>query len=364
MLIPMILTGLAGLALGIAIMRFMQGQGRSTKEATASADAGQSADAADPPKAGLSGSGLAPSRVALAGAGILVLAAGGIAAYRGLGGVEDTPPATPLVANVLNQPDAKLDDVDTMISRLEARLQKNPNDGEGFRMLGWSFQNTGKPAEAVVAYAKAAKLLPARADVQAGYGEALVAVAGDTVTPEAKGHIDKALQLDPKEPRARFLAALYKAQNGQERTALDEWIALSNSASAEQPWQVDLRQRIEKLATKLGVNVAGRLVPGTAASQAQGAAPSGGPNAAQMAAASALPISQQQSMIDGMVNGLAAKLNANPDDVDGWLKLIRSRVVLKDMARARDDLAMARKTFSSRPAQLGQVNALARELGL
>ncbi len=362
MLIPMILTGLAGLALGIAIMRLVQARGQDASSAATSSEVEQATEPAAVPKEPKAG--IISPRLAFAGAGVLVLAAGGIYAYRSLEGPAETPLALPAGAAAVGQPDAKLDDVDTMISRLEARLQKNPNDGEGFRMLGWSFQSTGKPAEAALAYAKAVKLLPARADVQAGYAEALVSVAGDTVTPEAKGHIDTALRLDPKEPRARFLASLYKAQNGQERAALDEWIALSNSASADVPWQVDLRQRIEKLAAKLGVNVAGRLVSAPSASLTPGMAPLSGPNPAQVAAASSLPLTDQQSMIDGMVNGLAAKLKANPNDAEGWLKLIRSRVVLKDMPQAKADLATARKTFASQPAKLAQVNALASELGL
>ena len=271
----------------------------------------------------------------------------------------DAVSALPAIAPAGGAEAAKLDDVDTMISRLEARLKQNPNDGEGFRMLGWSFQNTGRPAEAVLAYANAVKLLPKRADVQAGYGEALVSVAGDKVTAEAKSHFDEALRLDPKEPRARFFASLYKAQNGNERAALDEWVALSNSATPDQPWQADIRQRIAKLAAKLGVDVSARLT-----SAANPATASDDPTAAQMAAARALPVDQQQSMIDGMVNGLAAKLQSNPDDIDGWLKLLRSRVVLKDTGRAKNDLAMARKTFAKQPAKLSRVNALATELGL
>ena len=69
-------------------------------------------------------------------------------------------------------------------------------------------------------------------------------------------------------------------------------------------------------------------------------------------------------MINGMVDGLATKLQANPDNVDGWVKLIRSRVVLKDMAKAKDDVAMARKAFASKPDKLAQINSLAAELGL
>jgi cytochrome c-type biogenesis protein CcmH len=355
MLIQLLLTGLAGLALGIVIMRLIpswtKGKGA---DANAAVDGDGQLDHAVVDKR----SGITQTQLILVAAAGLAALAVGIIVIK-----PDPSPEAAKLAPAIAQgggPDAaKLDDVDTMISRLEARLKENPTDGEGFRMLGWSFQNTGKSAEAVLAYANAAKLLPKRADVHAGYGEALVAVAGDKVTAEAKSHFDEALRLDPKEPRARFFASLYKAQNGNERAALDEWIALSKSAGPDQPWQADVRQRIARLAEKLGVDVSTRLIP------LPGGAPmAGGPSPAQMAAARTLPVDQQQSMIDGMVNGLAAKLRRNPDDVDGWLKLIRSRVVLKDSAGAERDLAMARKTFAMQPAKLARINTLATELAL
>lgn len=356
MLIQFLLTALAGLVLGVVIMRMIQSRaedGRSTA-AEVAADHKRQAE----PPAGKWWSKLTQTQMILGSSGVLALLAIAIVFFRPAAS-PDTVSALPAMTPAGGAETAKLDDVDTMISRLEAKLKQNPNDGEGFRMLGWSFQNTGKPAEAVLAYANAVKLLPKRADVQAGYGEALVSVAGDKVTAEAKSHFDEALRLDPKEPRARFFASLYKAQNGNERAAFDEWIALSNSSAPDLPWQADIRQRIGKLAAKLGVDVSARMTPA-----ANPAAVAGGPSPEQMAAARTLPVDQQQSMIDGMVNGLAAKLQSNPDDIDGWLKLIRSRVVLKDTGRARDDLAMARKTFAKQPAKLSQVNALANELGL
>jgi cytochrome c-type biogenesis protein CcmH len=360
MVIQLLLTGVAGLALGAAIMRVIQTRSSSAPDTPSLSGA--------EPESGKNNAAINPrlplsqTQMILGAAGALAVLAIAVLFFRP-GDRSIAASGTAATAQSGDPSATKLDDVDTMITRLEARLQKNPADGEGFRMLGWSFQNTGKPAEAVLAYANAAKLLPKRADVQAGYGEALVAVAGDKVTPEAKSHFDEALRLDPKEPRARFFASLYKAQNGNERAALDEWIALSNSTAPDQPWQADVHQRVEKLAAKLGVDVSGRLKP-LSAVQSPISNSAGGPNAAQVAAASALPAAQQQSMIDGMVNGLATKLQANPNDVDGWLKLIRSRVVLKDNARAKDDLAMARKTFGAQPAKLDQINALARELGL
>jgi cytochrome c-type biogenesis protein CcmH len=165
--------------------------------------------------------------------------------------------ATPLTPVAVQA--AALDDVDTMISKLAERLKTDTTDGEGFRMLGWSYVNTGHPAEAVTAYTTAAKLLPGRADVHAGLGEAMVAVAKDVVTPDAKTQFEEAVKLDSKEPRARFFLALYKTQNGQEREGLDEWIALSNGSSLDLPWQADLQQRAGKLASKLGIDISGKF---------------------------------------------------------------------------------------------------------
>lgn len=250
----------------------------------------------------------------------------------------------------------QLDDVDTMIARLEARLQQNPNDGEGFRMLGWSYQNTGRPDKAAPVYEKAVSLLPDRSDVRVGYGEALVAVAGDVVTPEARDQFRKALEIDRADPRAKFFIALHKAQHGAEQAALDEWIALANGPAQGLPWQADLRQRIGKLAAKLGVDISGRL-----------AAPAAG-SASEPMASSPSPLTtgatDQRAMINGMVEGLAARLAANPDNAEGWGRLIRSRIVQGDRAKAKSDLAAARKAFAGKPEGLAKINAIATEAGL
>jgi cytochrome c-type biogenesis protein CcmH len=83
-----------------------------------------------------------------------------------------------------------------------------------------------------------------------------------------------------------------------------------------------------------------------------------------VATASKLPPADQSKMIDGMVTGLANKLKANPDDPDGWVKLIRSRVVLGQKDMAKSDMALARKQFAGKPDILKGINALETELGL
>lgn len=54
--------------------------------------------------------------------------------------------------------DKMLPDVSTMIERLAARLEAAPGDVQGWRMLGWSYFNTGRYAEAAGAYARAVEL--------------------------------------------------------------------------------------------------------------------------------------------------------------------------------------------------------------
>jgi cytochrome c-type biogenesis protein CcmH len=363
-MLQLLLTGLAGIGLGIVIMRLLQKPQMdpvNPEAAITTEPAPETLANSENPKR-FDFAKLSRTQMTFGAAAGLMVVAGSVAVFRPTVASSIENSAVPLATTApTGGKPAALDDVDTMITRLAERLKTETTDGEGFRMLGWSYVNTGHPTEAVEAYVKAVALLPARADVHAGYGEALVAVAKDNVTNAAKAQFEQALRIDPKEPRARFFMSLHKAQNGDERAALDEWIALSNDAPADLPWQADVRSRIEKLATKFGVDAKSMLKPNqTSAAPAS----SVGPDANAMKAASALPAAQQASMIDGMVAGLAAKLQANPSDADGWVKLIRSRVVLKDMTRANDDLAMARKALATDPAKLGQINATAKELGL
>lgn len=376
------LTAVAGAAIAVVIMRLMQ-QSATGEQGAGPAEAkgdipvaetvpnvSKSADESEAPHSTSFLDRFDRTQMMMVAAGLVLVVAVAIFALRpdSNASAADGTASSGLPQTAAGAKD-NLGDVDSMIEKLAARLKTDTNDGEGFRMLGWSYVNTNRPVLAVPAYRRAVELLPARADVHAGLGEALVAEAKDTVTAEAKTQFEEAIRLDSKEPRARFFLSLHKAQNGKEREALDEWIALSNGAPADLPWQADIRQRAEKLAAKLGVNISGRFKAAPAASQIPADAASApfvtkGPDAAAVAAAETMSEGDRQSMIDGMVEGLATKLRANPNDLDGWVKLIRSRVVLKQKEKAKADVAAARKVFAGQADKLGPINSLAAELGL
>lgn len=55
-----------------------------------------------------------------------------------------------------------------MVKRLEGKLEKNPNDGEGWKRLGRSYMVMGRYRDAVSAYSKASELLPDDPQVNEG----------------------------------------------------------------------------------------------------------------------------------------------------------------------------------------------------
>lgn len=368
-MLQMILTALAGVACGIVAMRLWQGW----RADTALADTAPG-DAAPGDGAGVSSaaSGLAlrkslqsGPRMMLAGAAILALIATGIFAFREEGAAPSSAISSVPGAAAGAPADANLADVDTMISALAARLEKNPDDGEGFRMLGWSYLMTDRPKEALAPYRRARELLPENASVHAGYGEVLVALADRKVTAEAKAAFDKAIALDPAEPRARYFEGLYKAQNGQEKAALEDWIALVNSASADAPWLADVRAEAMQLASKLGLDVSGRMTgPAQTSAVAGDAARPPALDPATVRAAQQLSPTEQAKMIDGMVEGLAARLRADPSDAQGWARLVRSRMVRGQVDQAKADLATARRALAKDSKGIALVEASAKEAGV
>jgi cytochrome c-type biogenesis protein CcmH len=68
--------------------------------------------------------------------------------------------------------------VDQMIDKLLQRLQREPGDVRGWKMLGWSYLNTGRAKEAAQAYETALKLAPADSEILAALETVRAAQAG------------------------------------------------------------------------------------------------------------------------------------------------------------------------------------------
>lgn len=92
--------------------------------------------------------------------------------------------------------------------------------------------------------------------------------------------------------------------------------------------------------------------------------PVGGPSQEDVAAARDMAPEDRQQMIRGMVDGLAAKLEADPGNFQGWMQLIRSYGVLGEKEKAKAALDTALAQFARAPFVKRQLLALGGELGL
>ncbi|MBA2587013.1 MAG: c-type cytochrome biogenesis protein CcmI, partial [Alphaproteobacteria bacterium] len=192
--------------------------------------------------------------------------------------------------------------VSNMIAGLEAKLQQNPGDAQGWQMLAWSYMRTGRPADAAKAYAKAVAIEPNNVEYLSAQGEALVQSEGK-VSDEAAAVFRRALKGDPADPRARYFLAIHRDQTGDHAGAMNDFVALLKSAPPDAPWASQVRTYVEDLAKEQHVDLTGKLPPAPVTAVA---AP--GPNSAQVAAAGNMSDADRQAMIHSMVDKLAGEL--------------------------------------------------------
>ena len=240
-----------------------------------------------------------------------------------------------------------------LVAQLEERLADNPEDAEGWLVLARVYERTARYVDAAGAYRRIIDLGRGGAEVQASLGEVLVAAAGGTVGRDARLAFAEAISLDPRNPRARYYAGLAMTQDGRVGEALAVWRSLVADAPPDAPWRALVEQQI--------ANAARSLEPAPPAEEGAAAAPRG-PSAADVEAMQNLSPEDRTAFIRSMVEGLAARLEEQPDDPDGWLRLARSYAVLGEAEAARGALDRAAPLIEGLPAGAPQRPALLQRL--
>ena len=213
--------------------------------------------------------------------------------------------------------------------QLKARLEREPDHPEGWVLLGRTLATLQRFDEADDAYRRAISIKPDQPQLHAELGEVLVLEAGGTVTPAAEAEFGKS----GNDPRARFYGAeadLQRGDNGAAKTALQ---ALLADAPVDAPWRKIVAARLAEIAP--GEPQAGAKTPA-------------GPTAKDIAAAQSMSPEERQAMIRGMVERLAARLDQNPEDKEGWARLAHAYDVLGETEKAQ--AARARAAAVGAPA--------------
>ena len=120
--------------------------------------------------------------------------------------------------------DDSLPDMQEAVSSLQARLQSNPEDSAGWKMLGRTQMTLGDFAGAAESYEKAMDLEEARV-AQTLVDLAIAIMNRDQAPIEGRtaSLIDSALALEPNNPAALFYSGVSAANRGDTDTAAERW---------------------------------------------------------------------------------------------------------------------------------------------
>jgi cytochrome c-type biogenesis protein CcmH len=278
---------------------------------------------------------------------IVVLAGVSVSAYLVLGspGLTSQSSAT--------QPQSQAARVQQMIQQVEKRLRTHPEEGAGWEVIAPVYMRMGRFDDAVNAYTKAMKILGETSDRQANLGEALTYANKGVVSPEAKKRLQKAARMQPNHPKAGFWLSVAEEQAGNLAEALDRYKSLLKGKLPDNAKMV-IRGRVKNLSAQLAEAAAAKNGKPQKPQAAQGSTASGVASLSD----------DERAMIDGMVKRLAERLKQNGSDLDGWLKLIKSYMVLNRRDDASTALKQARTQFKGNAKALGQIDTAARSLGL
>lgn len=143
--------------------------------------------------------------------------------------------------------------LEELVARLEQRLAQHPDDGEGWMMLGRTYFATGEREKAEQALARAYELEPEDPQVILAYAESIAANDDNRLVGRPAELISEALELEPDNATARWLAGMAAFQRGQFRSAATVWRKALAQLDPQSEDAAELRGLIEQAERRAGV---------------------------------------------------------------------------------------------------------------
>ena len=228
-----------------------------------------------------------PRSVRLALVLALILPAAAIVMYRFVGTPQALDPAALVRSDAA--PEHGLD-MDAAIAKLADKLKQNPNDAEGWTLLGRAQKSLQRFAEARDALKHAHELAPDDADITMEYAEALALASPEhRLAGEPRTLIDGVLKTQPQHQRALWLSGVAESQERRYDNAIDAW----NKLLPKLPPDSDVAASIKRQIAQAQALRDGKPLPpdedAAIATAASAAAPTAAAAAANDASASSGP---------------------------------------------------------------------------
>lgn len=142
--------------------------------------------------------------------------------------------------------------IEAMVERLAAKLKDNPDDVEGWKMLGRSYGVMGRFPEAVEAYTRAAARAPRDADILVDLADVLAMASGRRLDGDPEKLIERALALDPKNLKGLALAGTAAFNRGDFAGAAARWERMLPLLAPDSEDARIVRENVEQARAKAG----------------------------------------------------------------------------------------------------------------
>lgn len=277
--------------------------------------------------------------VVIAAALLLPVLTWGLYSYTGSPLVPDQP----IVARLAVP--ANKASVEILVAQAEKHLAGQPDDGRGWAVIAPIYLKFGRYDKALEAFQKLNVLLGPKSQFEMGIGEALAGLNQGKIGPDSSAAFERAIKLDPNDPQPKIFLATGLAQDGKFSEAKTAFEAILANAPVDAPWRPIVNGSLDQLAKVMNGSLKGPTQDDVS-------------NAADMSS------EDRNTMIEGMVAKLDADLAINPDNSEGWKRLIKSYTVLGKPDKATDALAKAQVAMKDNSAALGELQQMATGLGL
>ena len=186
---------------------------------------------------------------------VIVVPLGSIAMYREITTYQEVPSRSDTVQHAMEQAAGeKLPPIDQMVEGLAAKLREDPNNVEGWSMLGRTYVILQRFDDAARSYSRAYDLAgDTDAALITDYAEALAQANEGSMLGRPDQLIQKALEIEPGLPKALWLAGFAAAERGDYQVAIDLWMRLLNDRQLDMETRQMLEKYVAEARTHLGL---------------------------------------------------------------------------------------------------------------
>lgn len=165
----------------------------------------------------------------------------------------NTSVVMPKDTNHANIPSQHTGDMQAMLHSLENKLQKNPNNPDGWYLLARSYMVQKQYPKAVDAFNRLRQLVGDQADLLAGLADAKAMLQNGDMRGEPFRLARQALELDPKNQTALWLTANGYRDHGNLKKALEYWQRLQPLLENDPQSLHEVNRSITSAQRQLGV---------------------------------------------------------------------------------------------------------------